>query len=731
MSLSSSSFKCVALLAAVLVPVALTGCANMVTTSTATTTPAATVSGTLHGGQQPVSGATVTLYAAGTTGYGSLPTLFATTTTSTDGGGSFGFTQMASSPSVPTGIINSAANVYSCPTTGNPQMYLVAKGGSTEGPASPLNSAAAFIIALGPCSTSGSYVTMNEVTTVATLAALQQYFNPAIEGFGYNSTAQSALGFANGVATISSLVIPSGGGVGANTTFTPISTYNSSVVTGTPESAKINSIANILAACVNTTSNTSAGCTTLFTNAVPPASAAATSQPTMVFPATTDTLQAAYYMLINPTDGGTTALGNLFTNANYIGAPFQPVLTTAPTDWTIGIGYSSASSGPAVSGNTPALLNFTMSLAADASGNIWVLNEDTGSLTGKLFLNNVTELSPTGGIINNILAGSNLRGPQVLIIDPSGNLWTPNYGTSTSPGTTVVEYTTNGTINTFTTKAGPKALASDGQGNIFVLEPFFGTGGEAGDLEEIPAGSATGTTATTLATGLATDFSNLAVDSNYTIWVTGGSTASPGAPQVEQFLYNSATNPHYSATPNVTSVGGQTNPDTALAIDNSNNVWVVNDGTAAAAGPPAVAAVPSTLSEILASTSSTFTGAGPFGGLASTIILPEVAVADGASNIWFTNFGASAAGNVIQYSDTGTLLSPSAGYAHTYNEPIGMAIDPSGNVWIADNNTSSAKGSATSPQITEIVGAAVPVVTPLAAGLPTTPGGTNKLGSKP
>jgi hypothetical protein len=724
MSFSFSPLKCVALLAAALVPAALTGCANMVTTATGTSSPAATVTGTLHGGQQPIGGATITLWAAGATGYGSASTLFATTTSAVDGSGDFAFSQIASSSAFPTGIINSAANVYSCPTTGNPQMYLIAKGGSTEGVGSPINSAAAFILPVGPCSTAGvQYVTMNELTTVASLAALQQYFNPATESFGYNSTAQSALGFTNALGTISNLVVPSGGSASALTTFTAASSLAGATVTGTPESAKINTIADILAACINTSGATTSGapCQTLFANAVPPASAAATSQPgtttnPTTFPATVDTLQAAYYMFINPTDGGTTALGNLFGLSNAM-APFQPTLTTAPSDWTIGIGYSSASVGAVVGAGAPALLNFPISVAVDALGNVWVLNEDTGSATGKTYLNSVTELSPTGGGENIILSG--LVGPMVVIIDPSGNLWTSNYGTSSAPGTTVTEYTTAGVTNTFTTKAGPKALASDGQGNIFVLEPFFGTGGEAGDLEEILAGAKSGTSATTLATGLATDFSNLAVDSNYTIWVTGGSTASPGAPQVEQFLYNSATTPHYSSTPNVTSVGGQTDPTTGIAIDNSNNVFVVNTGT------------PSTLSEILASNTSTFTGAGPFGGLASTITKPEIAVADGASNIWFTNEGGSATGNVIEYSDKGSLLSPSAGYAHSYNEPIGMAIDPSGNIWIVDNNQGGSSSTSAKPVVTEIVGAAVPVVTPIAAGLPAIPGGTSTLGAKP
>jgi secreted PhoX family phosphatase len=42
--------------------------------------------------------------------------------------------------------------------------------------------------------------------------------------------------------------------------------------------------------------------------------------------------------------------------------------------------------------------------------------------------------------------------------------------------------------------------------------------------------------------------------------------------------------------------------------------------------------------------------------------------------------------------------------SNDFDEPFGLAIDPSGNIWIADGQ---------SYIITELVGAAAPVVTPL------------------
>jgi hypothetical protein len=51
-------------------------------------------------------------------------------------------------------------------------------------------------------------------------------------------------------------------------------------------------------------------------------------------------------------------------------------------------------------------------------------------------------------------------------------------------------------------------------------------------------------------------------------------------------------------------------------------------------------------------------------------------------------------------------------------EPYGVAIDGSGNVWVASRNTSG--------PLTELVGAASPVVTPLAVGVE-----LKQLGTKP
>jgi hypothetical protein len=59
------------------------------------------------------------------------------------------------------------------------------------------------------------------------------------------------------------------------------------------------------------------------------------------------------------------------------------------------------------------------------------------------------------------------------------------------------------------------------------------------------------------------------------------------------------------------------------------------------------------------------------------------------------------------------------------NNPTAIAIDGSGNIWTANFGSTAS--------VTELIGAAVPVITPICAGLPSTPttDGSSNLGTRP
>jgi hypothetical protein len=283
-------------------------------------TPAAHLSGRVHGGQQPISGSTVTVWQVGNTGYGSAATALASTTSLSDG-----------SFDIPTGS-------YTCPTT-TTEVYMTAQGGS----ASPgfTNSAIELAAGIGNCSAlDNQQVEINEVSTVVTAFALVNFFgvegSPATSIFGAPASNMSALTLSN-TYTIPTLLNVANGTVNPNTS------------TVTIEAAKIYSLADSLAACVNSTA-TSTACTDLIT---------ATS---FGF-APTDTFEAAIVVAAFPYNNVATIYD--------LGSPTSPFigLGSAPNDWTIGVSYTTPAMGLGILGTTTSRTSSNIDI--DTSGRIW------------------------------------------------------------------------------------------------------------------------------------------------------------------------------------------------------------------------------------------------------------------------------------------------------------------------------------------------------------------------
>ena len=90
-------------------------------------------------------------------------------------------------------------------------------------------------------------------------------------------------------------------------------------------------------------------------------------------------------------------------------------------------------------------------------------------------------------------------------------------------------------------------------------------------------------------------------------------------------------------------------------------------------------------------------------------------------------------GGVAELSNSGALLTSSGGYKSSTLSPFSsayaLALDGSGDVWVANSGSPPSYVGG----VSEFVGLAAPVITPIAAGLPVTPtaDGSSNLGTRP
>jgi hypothetical protein len=472
------------------------------------------IKGTAFGGQPPVSGSSITLYATGSTGYGSNPSALGSTTS--DSSGNF-----------------QISNAISC---GDPQqVYIVASGGNPGLTAGTDNNALALVAALGNCSSvsASTHVIINEVTTIAAAYALSGFANPANINIGTSST--NPVGLQHAFQNAANIVDINTGSARATTP----------AGNGTVPANVINSLADILESCVNSASRTSPTCTTLLSNARPP-SVTGTAAPQT-------TWQAALDMAQYP--GNNTA--TLFSLI--LGTPsFQPTIgSTAPNDLSIGITYTA---GLGNDGTTAAVAPW--GIAADANDNIWVSGATKAGLielssTGSL-------LSPSGGWGNNALQTANFT--HQVAVDRKGNIWTVD---STASGGNIYQYTP-GTATTTVTTPGTLALAGvavDGSNNL-----WYSTKSSSGTqiFGQLAYNSGTNTFATTptVFTG-----SNVIGTGGVYALTVDAVTGNIWGPSQGAGITNYFLSPYTAPVASVTTSGAT---NYAAAIDKSGNTWITN-----------------------------------------------------------------------------------------------------------------------------------------------------------
>ena len=657
------------------------GCSNMSSTAPLVNSlsSSATLSGKVHGGNQPVSGATVTLWFAG---QGAAAILAATTTT--DSSGSFTFLKDS------LGGHDGTTNSWSCPTTGgSPLVYVLSQGGNTQnnGVVGQTNNAADFIALYGDCPTitGSNFVYMSEATTVATMAAVQQFFNPADHTLRADSTGQQRLVMLNLPNTVA-IMADASTGLATTSKVIPATTGGSIAggvtLTATPESAKINTLANIISACVNGATSAAPACGTLFSAAAPPI-ANTTSLNGAAFPPATDTLQALFYIFTNPTNSNTTNLSTLFGLQPATGAPFVPSLSAQPTDWTIGISYASNST----CGNTGGFISSPTDINIDSMDNVWFGNALAGG--------NLSSISAAGQPLYcvNFDPGTSASGGTIDAHTSDGgttfdsNVWFAG-------GTTMYRYNPISKITlAFPVGVSPLAITADGAGNVY----FTAVSGTTGSLYMLSgaAGASAPVTAVQISNTVGPNPVRLMADSQTStplsapgnIWVSSGSTF---VSQVSQSSIAGNLN-GWITTPFTTSGNSY-----GLSINAEGDILTSAFDT-------------SSITLLLRSGTNWAVGAGfPFTGTAG-INAPTGISVDGRSNTWIPNSGNA---SISEISFVGpNSLSPSTGFQKDptlLNASKSLAVDQAGNVWVAGTGNNF---------ITEIVGGAVPMFQPYAVGI--------------
>ena len=610
------------------------------------TPPVRALTGTVESGLTPVSGSIVSLLAIARAGYNSAPTVLATTTSDANGNYAIPLSSFVCSPAT--------TPVYTTATGGN----------AGAGP----NSALRLLAALGPCNALPATVTINEVSTIASVEALAQFMN--CSGGGINTSPPTGCTASSAdIATSSTNVtgVSNALALGLANLFN-VSTGrargpNASGVT--PPTNEINTLADILHACTASSGAASTACANLFSCAVPGATpkagnlAPCTTPGSAVVPA--DTLTAALDIARNPVNNVTTLFKLVPANP-----PFTPTLAAAPNDWTFALNLAGGS------------LASPEGIAIDASGNAWVTNPS---------VNNVVKMGPSGAVAT-IFTGGGISNSDGIAIDPAGNAWVANVATAGS----VTEIGANGSFisgaNGFMGGMNaPIQLAIDSGGNAWIacIAGNNIVGISATGTFLTPTAGCPGTTDCGFSGGGINAPVGIAIDATGLLWVVNGSAS----------VTELNTSGVFFSGPSGYSGGGLSGPQD-LAIDPAGNAWITNfDGNSLTVFNSAGAPLSGTTG---------FSG----GGLA----LPFDIAIDASGNAWVSNN--LNPGSVTELSLTGAvpqalfLSGPSGFKGAGLNEPRGIAIDSAGNVWVANFRGAS---------ITEFVGVATPVLTPASACL--------------
>jgi streptogramin lyase len=536
------------------------------------------------------------------------------------------------------------------------QVYIYAVGGDTGGGS---NSGMGLMAVFGTCPSSGSFASIINTVQINELTTVATAY--ALAGFATDAThiADDEAVTTNPYASLAKMGMANAFTNASNLVNISTGAANSTTPggNGTVPSSIITTLGDILASCVNSADTTS-GTTVSHSGACNHLFGTATSDGTSTGTQPTDTATAAIYIAQHP--GANTA--DLYSYVQTF-PPFAAA-NAQPNDFSLYITYTN----PAFT----ALVN----LAVDASGDVWIVDAN----------NAIIELNPLGvPVTGSPFTAGGLDSPIGIAIDKSGNAWITNGGNGTTSNGSVTELNSSGTPTSISPITGngidaPASISIDGLNQIWVANQA--SSGGSGDI------IAFSNSGTLLSYGPVPADVPIAIanDGAGNFWY---------ANLFNNLAYVYQVSP--SCTPALIQATGSFNVPYGIAFDKNGHSWTANLGD-------------NSLTEMSQSSCETggtlqtyynFTGGHLNGPIANIL--------DGSGNIWLANYYGS---SLSEFTNDGVAVtSPAPLGAQILNDPDFIAADGSGDLWVPNtgNNT-----------VTEFIGLATPVITPIAAGLPST-----------
>ena len=572
-----------------------------------------------------------------------------------------------------------------------------------------------LVAALGRCEDlytagayTGGYVYINELTTVAAAYALGNF--SAVSGSGASTVVSIGATATNNAAQISAVSTGCVAGVGSCTTTAAaglahafLNAANLVNVFASPAVAYasipgnsaaivpqqlINTIGNILIACVNSSGGASgdgSACGNIF---------GATGG--------SNTFSAMVGLAANPTLGGSvTAVDSLYVVANTFTNVYSPFLTSTTNlnDYSIAIDYTSGYG-----------FTYPESSALDVNDVIYIGSPASG---GNAAPTKVISLSSNGNLLSSA-SNSTLKNAFGLSVDGLGNGYFCNGSGSSSNELGIFTMTAgvlSSTISTGTTTGNgitikPYFTAVDRHNNVWAMGTA--TSGTSTLFKSAAGGAAFSGAAAPSTTIPSSNFTGLAIDPNQNVWITASTALSvwpnTGTSAIPAYAVSLVT-----ATTSIS-------PATGITFAGSPYVAYI-DGYTTTPGieaytPTITASTPTITNLSGGGTSNPNEGGNPAIGGAYTN------EADGNGIIWLADTNSH---SIVEYTPgatptasrlipCGNIASGVCGTGGVFgaNKPYSLSIDSTGSIW---------SGDPASNVVIQIIGSAAPTWPLLSLGL--------------